>query len=87
MRLGPVFNPAVGISFIALDVWQTENPNGIYSHYWFAYTLGPAIGGVLAGLFHLFHAKAFADRRKALHSYQDPDAMQDGKKHLLDNQY
>ena len=51
-KLGPVFNPAVSIAFITLDVWQTPNPNNIYTHYTYAYTLGPALGGLLAGLFH-----------------------------------
>ena len=87
-NLGPVFNPAVAVSFIVLDTWQTDNTNNQYSHYTYAYTLGPAIGGILAGLFHLLHAKAFGNEKKALSTYKDPDAvMQDGKKHLLDNQY
>ena len=86
MRLGPVFNPAVAIAFIVLDVWQTENPNNIYSHYTYAYTLGPALGGILAGLFHLLHAKAFAEKKEALHTYEDPDEV-GRKEHLLGNQY
>lgn len=52
-RLGPVFNPAVAIAFTVLNVWQTENENGIYTHYFYAYSLGPALGGVLAGIFYI----------------------------------
>ena len=81
-RLGPVFNPAVAIAFIVLDVWQTENPNKIYSHYTYAYTLGPALGGILAGFFHLLHAKAFAEKKEPLHTYEDPDDA-GRKEHLL----
>ena len=59
MRLGPVFNPAVSVAFTTLDAWQTENPNKIYTHYTYAYTIGPALGGLLAGIFHQIHRKAF----------------------------
>ena len=64
MRLGPVFNPAVAIAFTGLDLWQTENPNNIYSHYFYAYTIGPALGGIFAGIFHLLHKKAFKEDKE-----------------------
>ena len=64
MRLGPVFNPAVGITLTTLDTWQTENPNGIYTHYAYAYTLGPAIGGLLAGFTHLNYANSLDENKK-----------------------
>ena len=55
MKNGPCMNPAVALAFTILEVWQTANKNGIYTHYFYAYTLGPAIGGMLAGLFALGH--------------------------------
>lgn len=63
MRLGPVFNPAVAIAFTTLDVWQSPNPNGIYTHYFYAYTLGPLLGGLFAGIFYIMHEKAFIDKK------------------------
>ena len=72
MRLGPVLNPAIAIAFILLDIWQTPNPNKIYSHYTYAYTLGPALGGILAGFFHKLLAKAYDDKKKeAAVTYDD----------------
>ena len=61
LRLGPVFNPAVSIAFTTLDWRQTTNPNQIYTHYTYAYTIGPALGGLLAGIFHQIHRRAFID--------------------------
>ena len=49
MNAGPCFNPAVGIAFSIIELWQTTNPNNAYTHYLYAYTLGPAIGGIIAG--------------------------------------
>ena len=62
MRLGPVFNPAVAVAFYTLDAWQGSDK--IYTHYTYAYILGPALGGIIAGLFYTMHEKAF-DGKKA----------------------
>ena len=57
MQAGPCFNPAVAIAFISLEIWQTTNSNNIYSHYVFDYTVGPAVGGLLAGAFSILLRK------------------------------
>lgn len=57
MRLGACFNPAVGLAVIInQNLWLTNEYNYL-THYTFAYTAGPAIGGVAAGLFHLIHQR------------------------------
>ena len=57
MKNGPCMNPAVAVAFTILEVFATTNPNGVYTHYLYAYTAGPALGGIIAGLFALFHKK------------------------------
>ena len=57
MKAGPCFNPAVAIAFMILEEGWTSNPNKIYTHYVFAYTVGPAVGGILAGIFSILHRK------------------------------
>lgn len=56
-KFGACFNPAVGIALPANSVlWLGKSPY-LY-HYVYIYTLGPALGGLLAGFFHLLHAPA-----------------------------
>ena len=60
-KLGASFNPAVAIAITTNSVARFDLPvpfnQTALTHYLYAYTLGPAIGGLLAGIFHLFHAK------------------------------
>lgn len=58
-RLGACYNPAVGVGLILNQFLWLENTNGYLTHYAYGYLAGPAIGGFLAGIFHLMHAKAF----------------------------
>ena len=53
MKNGPAMNPAVAVAFTILELVATSNPNGVYTHYLYAYTAGPALGGMIAGLFAL----------------------------------
>lgn len=65
MRLGACFNPAVGLAaIINQNMWKVNTANTL-THYTFAYTAGPAFGGIAAGLFHLIH--------KNLHPQVDED--------------
>ena len=50
-------NPAVAIGLTLMEVFATDNPNKIYTHYLYAYTLGPAVGGLMAGVFGLLLKK------------------------------
>ena len=56
-KYGACFNPAVGTSLTLNQVLRLGHARKFY-HYLYAYTVGPAIGGLFAGLFHIVHAKA-----------------------------
>ena len=51
---GACFNPAVALGNTLLQVMALDNENRYLTHYLYAYTLGPALGGLLAGIFNLF---------------------------------
>ena len=76
--LGACFNPAVALSASLNSVFWLGNNEYLY-HYLYAYTLGPAMGGLLAGCFHCLHAKAFEPDDRA----KDFDASQ--KESFIDN--
>ena len=52
--LGACFNPAVGLALTSNSIAMLGSAHFRY-HYLYAYTLGPALGGLCAGLFHIFH--------------------------------
>lgn len=51
---GACYNPAIALGNTVLQVKELENTNNYLTHYLYAYTCGPALGGFLAGLFYLF---------------------------------
>ena len=51
---GACFNPAVALGNTLLQTMALENTNRYLTHYLYAYTLGPAGGGALAGLGNIF---------------------------------
>ena len=51
---GACFNPAVALGNTLLQCMALENTNNYLTHYLWAYTIGPALGGVLAGIFNIF---------------------------------
>ena len=53
-KLGACFNPAVGLTLTTNSIVMLGSAHFRY-HYLYAYTLGPALGGLCAGLFHIFH--------------------------------
>ena len=57
MKNGPCMNPAVAIGLTLMEITATDNPNKIYTHYLYAYTCGPALGGLMAGVFALLLKK------------------------------
>lgn len=54
---GACFNPAVAISQTFFQMQHLENTNSWLSHYLYGYTMGPLVGGGVAGLFFLMHEK------------------------------
>ena len=52
--LGACFNPAVGIALTSNSIAVLGGAHYM-RHYLYAYTLGPSLGGLIAGLFHIFH--------------------------------
>ena len=56
---GACFNPAVAIAQIFYQWTQADNSDGELTRYFWMYTIGPMTGGVLAGIIHRFHLKAF----------------------------
>ena len=61
-KIGACFNPAVGLVQSIYGVMELQH-SGLYSastltRYMWAYILGPAIGGLLAGIAQLFHRGA-----------------------------
>ena len=82
--LGACFNPAVGVTLTTNAVIRLNStlPNNHFlTHYLYAYTVGPAIGGVLAGIFHLFHKKAHVPDEHL------PGFASDQKQGLIDHDY
>jgi glycerol uptake facilitator-like aquaporin len=61
--LGASFNPAVSVALTTNSVLYYDPQSYMY-HYLYAYMLGPYAGGLLAGLFHLWHAKGHAPEDK-----------------------
>ena len=63
-RVGACFNPAVGITQTLYQVSQWPDGDGssqsrdALTRYLWAYTVGPAAGGALAGLVFLYHKNA-----------------------------
>ena len=57
--VGPCFNPAIGFVQTTYQVMNLKDLYGDYSdaltEYLWAYTIGPAVGGLLAGLAQMFH--------------------------------
>ena len=45
------FNPAVSLSLTIFQVMSLENDGGHLTHYFYAYFIGPLLGGLLAGVF------------------------------------
>lgn len=54
---GACYNPAVALGNTFFQMQHLDNTNSYLSHYFYAYTAGPAIGGLAAGLFYLFFSK------------------------------
>ena len=57
---GPCFNPAIGVSQTIYQYSQfkdqVSDTTFLYEYMW-AYTLGPAVGGLAAGIAYLIHVK------------------------------
>ena len=58
-QLGGAFNPVVGQILTFHSLSHLDNENEMLSHYMYAYTIGPMIGGALAGLFYRGHKKHY----------------------------
>lgn len=84
-KLGACFNPAVGASVTTYGVLRTDVPEGMSNHYLYhyvwCYMIGPFIGGLCAGLFHILHAKGHEEPCDVSHQNYDQQ-----KDNLLDNE-
>ena len=49
------FNPCVSVALTIFQVSVLENTGGYLTHYFYAYFLGPYIGGIIAGLWQKNH--------------------------------
>ena len=72
---GACFNPAVGVTLTLNSMFYFGKASYLH-HYAYAYTLGPALGGLCAGLFHLLHREAHKPEKKT-------DFEQEGMSSLL----
>ena len=60
-KLGACYNPAVAVTLTANAVIFLDDPAGYLTHYAPYYFIGPLIGGMFAGMFHLFHRKVLLE--------------------------
>ena len=72
---GACFNPAVAIGQTFLQVNQLDNTNNWLSHYFYAYTGGPALGGILSGLFFLMHEQCHKDTEEHHHHHEHASSV------------
>ena len=56
---GACFNPAVAIAQVTYQWTQAVNTDNELTRYLWMYIMGPMTGGVLAGILHRFHLRAF----------------------------
>ena len=62
-KFGAAYNPAVGLS---VTLWGYKQLDAAYIlHYMYAYTVGPLLGGALAGGFYNLHKRIAQDPDKA----------------------
>lgn len=54
-HMGACYNPAVALANTYFQMQYLDDSNSWLSHYFYAYTAGPALGGACAGLFYLLH--------------------------------
>ena len=82
-KLGASFNPAVSTGLTTYSVLRKDIPDGetnqwLY-HYLWCYVLGPYIGGLIAGMYHLLAARWFEDeeteQREGFHDDQKEGLM------------
>ena len=60
---GPCFNPVIGIVQTAYQgIYYTGSSDSLSKYLW-AYTLGPAVGGMIAGFAQIFHKKNVAEMK------------------------
>lgn len=75
-RLGACFNPALGTGLTTYSVLRTDTEDNNYLyHYLWCYIIGPYIGGLAAGMFHMLHAKAFEPKDGTRGDFS-PDSQQ-----------
>jgi len=67
------FNPAVTVGLTVLQVNNLDNTDGYLTHYFYAYFLGPLVGGALAGIFSRFHNPHHAPEAKSLPADTEED--------------
>lgn len=63
-KLGGCLNPAVAFALGANQVTHLHDESKIYSHYIYAFMLGPLLGGAIAGGFTYLHRPHFAPAAK-----------------------
>ena len=54
-RLGACYNPAVAVCLTLNSVLYLDNTEHYLSHYFKTYFIGPFLGAIIAGFFHLVH--------------------------------
>ena len=63
-KLGACYNPVVGLVAMVNAVSYLDNNSGYLTHYTPYYVIGPLLGGLFAGLFHLLHKHVLLEQPK-----------------------
>ena len=74
------FNPAVSLALTVFQTQAMENEGGYLTHYFYAYFVGPLLGGFLAGVFSRFHGPIHAASED-----QKPAAREEEQNPLINN--
>lgn len=84
-KLGACYNPAVAVTLTVNSMIFLDNPSGYLTHYAPFYFIGPLVGGMLAGFFHLLHKHVLLEEDKEVESRHERAFSREVKQGLIEH--